>query len=120
MEKLNDQAGKRLAQAVAKIKSLNFSFERTNNILDLVKSGSVVLLSSFTVMVVFLTLYKSIKTTDIQVEPLQVPTSFSEKGFTSEITTIRLLDEISKIHKISTSSLYGRKNISNKLPGDEI
>ena len=120
MEKSNAQAGKILTQALAKIKNLSFSFERTNNILDLIKSGSVVLLSSFAVVVVFLTLYKSIKTTDIQVEPLQVPTSFSEKGFTSEITTIRLLDEISKIHKISTSSRYGRKNISNKLPGDEI
>jgi hypothetical protein len=120
MEKLNAQAGKISAQALAKIKNLNFSFEKTNNVLDLIKSGSMSLLSIFIVVVVFLTLYKSFNTTDIQVEPLQVPTSFTEKGFTSEITTIRLLDEVAKIHKISTSSLPGRKNISNKLPGDEI
>ena len=118
--KMHIQAGRHLSKTLDKIKNLNFSFERTNNILDLIKSGSVSLLSIFVVIVVFLTLYKSIKTTDIQVEPLQVPTSFIEKGFTPEITTIRLLDEISKIHKISTSSLYGRKNISSKLPGDEI
>lgn len=120
VEQLNNQAGKHLSKALAKVKNLNFSFERTNNILDLVKSGSMSLLSIFVVVVVMLTLYKSFKTTDIQVEPLQVPISFSEKGFTSEITTIRLLDEVAKIHKISTSSLPGRKNISNKLPGDEI
>lgn len=120
MEKFKAQAGKFLSNALAKVKNLSFSFERANNILDLVKSGSMSLLSIFVVVVIFLTLYKSFKTTDIQVEPLQVPISFSEKGFTSEITTIRLLDEISKIHKISTSSLPSRKNISNKLPGDEI
>lgn len=120
MEKLNAQAGKISAQALAKIKNLNFSFERTNNVLDLIKSGSMSLLSIFIVVVVFLTLYKSFNTTDIQVEPLQVPISLTEKGFTSEITTIRLLDEVAKIHKISTSALPGRKNISNKLPGDEI
>ena len=120
MEKFKAQAGKRLSKTLDKFKNLNLSFERTNNILDLVKSGSMSLLSIFVVVVVFLTLYKSFKTTDIQVEPLQVPISFSEKGFTSEIITIRLLDEVAKIHKISTSSLPGRKNISNKLPGDEI
>lgn len=120
MGKINIEAKKNLSKALAKVKNLNFSFERTNNVLDLVKSGSMSLLSIFLVVVVLLTLYKSFKTTDIQVEPLQVPIPFSEKGFTSEITTIRLLDEIAKIHKISTSSLPGRKNISNKLPGDEI
>ncbi|QWD74260.1 hypothetical protein FD961_09400 [Polynucleobacter sp. TSB-Sco08W16] len=120
MEKLNAQAGKCLAQALAKIKNLNFSFERTNNAFELIKSASVSLLSIFAVTVILLTLYKSFKSTDIKVEPLQVPTSFLEKGFTSEITTVHLLDEVSKIHKISTSSLPGKRSISNKLPGDEI
>ena len=104
MEKFKAQAGKRLSKTLDKFKNLNLSFERTNNILDLVKSGSMSLLSIFVVVVVFLTLYKSFKTTDIQVEPLQVPISFSEKGFTSEIITIRLLDEVAKIHQTSITS----------------
>ena len=120
MEKLNAQARKHLSKALTGLKNLNFSFERTNNVFELIKSASVSLLSFFAVIVILLTLYKSFKSTDIKVEPLQVPNSFVEKGFTPEITTVRLLDEVSKIHKISTSSLPGRKNISTKLPGDEI
>jgi tetratricopeptide (TPR) repeat protein len=120
MKKLNAQAGKRIAQVLTRLKNLNFSFERTNNVFELIKSASISLLSIFAVIVILLTLYKSFKSTEIKVEPLQVPASFIEKGFTPEITTVRLLDEISKINKISTSSLPGKKNISNKLPGDEI
>jgi len=64
-------------------------------------------------------LSNSIFLNSVEIEPIKVPDGFSQKGYTSEIATIQILDEVSKIREIATVHLQS-KNIKSKLPGEEL
>jgi tetratricopeptide (TPR) repeat protein len=66
---------------------------------------------------VFLT---SILNTETLVEPISVPVTFLDSGYTPEITTARLLDEIAKINEISTTPMPKKGRLSGKRPGDDL
>jgi len=61
----------------------------------------------------------TILTNSVEIEPIKIPDGFSQKGYTPEIATIQILDEVSKIREISTANLRS-KNIKTKSPGEDL
>ncbi|MEI8401781.1 MAG: tetratricopeptide repeat protein [Alcaligenaceae bacterium] len=86
---------------------------------ELVKNGSIAIFAFATACVTAIGILLSITTSSVVFEPLLVPTLFVEQGYTPEITTTRVLDEISRINELSTST-KDKKNIGVKQPGDQL
>jgi len=57
--------------------------------------------------------FTSLTTSEVMFEPLKVPAPFIEYGFTSDITTTRILDEVARINALSTST-KDTKSFNNK------
>ena len=64
-------------------------------------------------------IFTSITTSEVKFESLKVPSPFVDLGYSSEITTTRILDEIARINALSTST-KDIKNFGNKQPGDQL
>ncbi len=64
-------------------------------------------------------LNNSIFTSSVEIEPIKIPDSFVQKGYSPEIATVRVLDEVAKIREVSTVNLRS-KSIKTKLPGEEL
>ncbi|PHY05058.1 MAG: hypothetical protein CK528_16265 [Alcaligenaceae bacterium] len=86
---------------------------------ELVKNGSIAAFAFATVCVTALGIFLSVTTSNVVFEPLLVPSLFVEQGYTPEITTTRILDEIARINELSTST-KDKKNIGVKQPGDQL
>jgi tetratricopeptide (TPR) repeat protein len=86
---------------------------------ELVKNGSIALFAFATACVTALGIFLSVTTSSVVFEPLLVPTLFVEQGYTPEITTTRILDEIARINELSTTT-KDKKNIGVKQPGDQL
>jgi tetratricopeptide (TPR) repeat protein len=91
--------------------------EQITKVFDLIKSGAIAL-ASVTTVVLFMTLFYSAFTWHNTIlEPIQVPEVLSSAGYTSEVVTKRVLDEITKINFISDKH---NKKLNIKQPGDEL
>lgn len=91
--------------------------EQITQAFDLIKSGAIALASVATV-VLFMTLFYSAFTWHNTIlEPIQVPEALSSSGYTSEVVTKRVLDEITKIN---INSDKHNKKLNVKQPGDEL
>ena len=86
---------------------------------ELVKNGSIAAFAFATACVTALGIFLSVTTSNVVFEPLLVPSLFVEQGYTPEITTTRILDEIARINELSTST-KDKKNIGVKQPGDQL
>jgi tetratricopeptide (TPR) repeat protein len=86
---------------------------------ELVKNGSIAAFAFATACVTALGIFLSVTTSSMTFEPLLVPTLFVEQGYTPEITTTRILDEITRINELSTTT-KDKKNIGVKQPGDQL
>lgn len=86
---------------------------------ELVKNGSIAAFAFATACVTALGIFLSVNTSNVVFEPLLVPTLFVEQGYTPEITTTRILDEITRINELSTTT-KDKKNIGVKQPGDQL
>lgn len=80
-------------------------------------SASILILISTSILAIGI--YKSITTDSISFEPLQVPNSFIEKGYTPQISTTRLVDEIRKVNTTATTT-KSRSSVSSKQPGEDL
>lgn len=61
----------------------------------------VIVASTFLVGVA---IFKSTVTDSIEFEPLQIPSSFLDKGYTPQIATTRLIDEIRRVNSFATTT----------------
>lgn len=86
---------------------------------EIAKSGSIALFAFAGSIIGAIGVVTSLTTSEVMFEPLKVPTPFTELGFTSEITTTRILDEVARINALSTST-KDTKNFGNKQPGEEL
>ena len=92
-----------------------------NQIFDTIKNAAVALVGLFALLLVGVVLIRSFNTSDITFDSVKVPESFSEVGYTSEITTTQILDEVSKIHAQSSTSISNnKKNIGGYPSGDSL
>jgi tetratricopeptide (TPR) repeat protein len=84
-----------------------------------IKDASASVLILLSTFLVATGVYKSTTTDSISFEPLQVPNAFVDKGYTPQISTTRLVDEIRKINTTATTT-KSRSAISGKQPGEEL
>jgi len=109
---MSDLIKDKLAQAVPVSAKFLTGFE-------LVKNGSIAAFAFATACVTGLGIFLSVTTSNVVFEPLLVPTLFVEQGYTPEITTTRVLDEIARINELATTT-KDKKNIGVKQPGDQL
>ena len=62
---------------------------------------------------------KSIFSDSMHFEPIQIPQNLIDKGYTAQIFTTRLIDELRIINKTATTT-KSRTAISGKAPGEEL
>ena len=85
------------------------NFTTLNQIFDTIKNAAVALVGLFALLLVSVVLIRSFNTSDITFDSVKVPESFTEVGYTSEITTTQILDEVAKIHAQSSTSIGNNK-----------
>lgn len=83
------------------------------------KDASTSVLILISTLLVATGIYKSTFSDSISFEPLQVPSAFTDKGYTPQISTTRLVDEIRKINSTATTT-KSRSSVSGKQPGEEL
>lgn len=83
------------------------------------RDASTSILILISTLLVATGIYKSTFSDSISFEPLQVPGPFSDKGYTPQISTTRLVDEIRKINATATTT-KSRSSVSGKQPGEEL
>jgi tetratricopeptide (TPR) repeat protein len=86
---------------------------------EVAKSGALAAIAFACSIMGALGVFTSLTTSEVIFEPLKVPAPFTELGYTSEITTTRILDEVARINAQSTST-KDTKNFGNKMPGEEL
>ena len=84
-----------------------------------VKSGSVTLLAFGAASISGIGVMHAVTSDSVALDPIKVPAPFEERGFTSEIATTRLLDEIATYQRQS-SSAKERVSIQGKGSGDDL
>lgn len=95
-------------------------FEKIPSVDDLtrwaqgIKSASVTLIAAGAASISGVGVFHAVTSDSVVFEPLKVPPPFEERGFTSEITTARLLDEIISIERKQSSSAKDRVSIMSK------
>jgi len=95
------------------------SVEKLTRWADGIKSASITLLAAGAAAVTGVGAFHAVATDSVSVEPIKVPAPFDERGFSSEIATARLLDEIATFQR-SSASEKDRVSILNKSQGDDL
>jgi tetratricopeptide (TPR) repeat protein len=95
------------------------SVEKLTRWADGVKSASITLIAAGAATITGVGVVNAVATDSVSVEPIKVPAPFVERGFTSEIATARLLDEITTFQR-SSASEKERVSILDKSQGDEL
>ena len=78
--------------------------EQSVKLFNNLKSGAITLMATGTAILGSLSAYHAIASDTVTVEPLRVPKAFKELGFNSEVSTARLLDEVTSISRRQSSS----------------
>ncbi len=84
-----------------------------------IKDASLATLMAASTVLVGVGLFKAGLSDSIGFEPLQVPASFTDRGYSQAISTTRLVDEIKKINSAATTT-KSRSAVSGKAPGEEL
>jgi tetratricopeptide (TPR) repeat protein len=100
-------------------KNLSETSSKLLTFFEITKSGALTVLSFTGLLIISIAIFTSLTSSDVKFEPLKVPSPFIDLGYSPEITTTRILDEIARINALSTST-KDIKNIGNKQPGDQL
>jgi len=98
---------------------MNLNTEKFTEVSKVVKDGVLTLLILISVAFFWVGVYRSTVNQAIQFQPILVPVQFIEKGYTPEITTIRLMDEIKKFND-RASTLKSRNLQGAKQAGEDL
>ncbi len=97
-------------QMMSKLDALTKAFE-------CIKSGAIAIISIFTLLLVGALFITAFSWNNILLEPIIVPRSLELAGYTPEVVTKRVLDEIASINGTSTKH---NKQFNTRQPGDEL
>ena len=86
---------------------------------EVAKTGAIAFLALSTTFLALAGVAFSLTNSEVVFEPLTVPAVFSDQGFSSEITTVRIMDEVARINGLSTSTKE-KKHVGVKQPGDQL
>ena len=95
------------------------SVEKLTRWAEGVKSASITLLAAGAASITGVGVVTAITSDSVSLDPIKVPAPFEERGFTSEIATTRLLDEVTTFQHLSTSA-KDRVSIKGKNSADEL
>lgn len=95
------------------------SVEKLTRWADGIKSASITLIAAGAASITGVGVITAVTSDSVSVEPIRVPAPFEERGFSSEIATARLLDEIVTYQRRS-SSAKERVSILSKNQGDDL
>jgi len=91
--------------------------ENLTTVFDCINSGVITVVSLITIVLISSLLISSFNWNNTLLEPIKVPDSLEKTGYTSDVLTKRVLDEIMLIN---TTSAKHDKKFSVKQPGDEL
>ncbi len=78
--------------------------QKFNDLMASIKNGIVALASVFGIGVTGIGVYNGVSSDELSVEEIKVPSAFEEQGYKSDITTLRILDEIKKYQNSNASA----------------
>ncbi len=81
--------------------------ERINNLMLAVKNGVLALASVLGIGISSIGIYNGVRSDEVTLDDIKVPATFEEQGYKSDITTVRILDQISK-YQLSSGSAKER------------
>ena len=79
-------------------------YQDIRNLALLAKDALISVLIFGSTIFLMVSIYQSAMDQSIIFEPITVPSPFIDKGYTPEITTIRLIDEVKKINAIANTT----------------
>lgn len=83
---------------------MNIKLNKLSDYFNILKEVFLVLLILISTGFLFYGVYKSAIDQTVKFDPILVPSQFLDKGFTPEVTTIRLVDEVKKINLIANTT----------------
>ncbi len=94
---------------------MKFQLPRAATVKDIFTS----LLAGTSALVVAIGVAKSGMDDSFGIEPLLIPTGFSDRGYSPQIATARLVDELKIINAMATTTKK-RSTVTGKAPGEEL
>jgi len=95
------------------------SLEQLTSWGQVVKTWSITALTAGAAIIGAIGLYRTLTSDAIVIEPIRVPSAFEQRGFTAEIATARLLDEVAAFER-QQSSAKDRVSILSRERADEL
>lgn len=95
------------------------SLEQLSTWGQVVKTWSVTALTAGAAVISAIGLYRTLTSDAVVIEPIRVPSAFEQRGFTAEIATSRLLDEVAAFER-QQSSAKDRVSILSRERADEL
>ncbi len=105
------------------MKLLNYELPDTQRMIQLgqgIKNTAIALMTAGAASIGTVGAIRAVTSDSVVVEPLKVPNTFEEFGFSSEVATARLLDEISNYSRTQSSSAKERVSVLGKSDENEI
>ena len=89
--------------------------QKINDIMTSIKNGAVAIVSVFGISITGIGIFNGLTSDEISLDEIKVPTQFEEQGYKSDVTTVRILDEVKKLQIPQQSakeraSFIGSKN----------
>lgn len=91
--------------------------DQLTSIFELIRSGAIAIVSIISVLLIGALLIAAFSWNNTLLEPIKVPPSLEETGYSPEVVTKRVLDEIAYINVSSTKH---NKTFTVRQPGDEL
>jgi hypothetical protein len=95
------------------------SLEKLSGWAQVLKSASITALTAGAAFISAVGLWRALTSNAVVIEPIRVPGAFEERGYTAEIATARLLDEVSSLER-RQSSAKDRVSILSRERADEL
>jgi len=75
-----------------------------NDIMSSIKNGVLTMVSVFGISITGVGVYQGVRSDEISLDEIKVPAQFEEQGYKSDITTIRILDEVKRLQNTNGSA----------------
>jgi len=75
-----------------------------NDIMSSIKNGVLAMVSVFGISITGVGVYQGVRSDEISLDEIKVPGQFEEQGYRTDITTIRILDEVKKLQNSNGSA----------------
>jgi tetratricopeptide (TPR) repeat protein len=105
------------------MKILNYelpNMEQTIKLAQSIKGAAITVMAAGAAAIGGVGTYNAVTSDTVIVEPLRVPKVFEEMGFSSEVTTARLLDEVTTLGRTQSSSAKERVSVLSKSKENDL